>query len=85
MRRWGQITEAKPASWYDEMAKEVYKPEIYLKAARMLVEEGLLQEGDIPWDTDGYKEPTSDFIDGLTYDGKKPLEYLQAHKIGNKE
>ena len=85
MRRWGQITEAKPESWYAEMAKEVYKPEIYLKAARMLVEEGLLAEADVPWESDGYKEPTSDFIDGLTYDGKKPLEYLKLHKIGNKE
>jgi len=85
MRRWGQITEPKPASWYDEMAKEVYKPEIYLKAARLLVEEGRVEESEIPWKTDGYKEPTSDFIDGLTYNGKKPLEYLKAHKIGNRE
>ena len=28
MRRWGQIAEAKPGSWYDEVAKSVYKPEI---------------------------------------------------------
>ena len=85
MRRWGQITEPKPASWYDKMAKEVYKPEIYLKAARLLVNEGRVAESEIPWESDGYKPPTSDFIDGLTYDGKKPLEYLKAHKIGNKE
>lgn len=85
MRRWGQITEAKPAEWYDMTAKEVYKPEIYLEAARMLVEEGLLEESEVPWDTDGYKPPTDEFIDGITYDGKKPLEYLNAHKIGNKD
>ena len=40
MRRWGQITEAKPASWYAETAKEVYKPEIYRKAADALISEG---------------------------------------------
>ncbi|MEQ8208230.1 MAG: CmpA/NrtA family ABC transporter substrate-binding protein [Lacipirellulaceae bacterium] len=85
MRRWGQITEPKPAEWYDTTAKEVYKPEIYLKAARMLVEEGLLEEADVPWDTDGYKPPTDEFIDGITYDGKKPIEYLNSHKIGNKD
>jgi len=85
MRRWGQITEAKPDKWYHDMAKEVYQPEIYKQAAKILVEEGLLEKKDVPWDTDGYKPPTSDFIDGVTYDGKKPLEYLKAHKIGHKE
>ncbi len=85
MRRWGQITEAKPAEWYDETAKSVYLPDVYKKAATMLVEEGLLAEADVPWDTDGYKPPTSDFIDGVTYDGKDPIGYLNSHKIGNKD
>lgn len=44
MRRWGQISEAKPDSWYDEVARMVYKPEIYLEAARLLVDEGLADE-----------------------------------------
>ncbi|MAT71749.1 MAG: nitrate ABC transporter substrate-binding protein [Planctomycetaceae bacterium] len=83
MRRWGQIAEPKSAEWYDEMAKKVYQPEIYKQAARMLVDEGLLAEADVPWDTDGYKEPASDFIDGVAYDGKDPLGYLKAHEIGN--
>jgi len=85
MRRWGQITEPKSAQWYDETAKKVYQPAIYKKAAKILVAEGLLDEKDVPWETDGYKPATSDFIDGITYDGKKPLEYLKAHKIGNKD
>ena len=85
MRRWGQITEAKPAEWYDEMAREVYKPEIYLQAARMLVDEGLLDETAVPWETDGYKPATDEFIDGIPYDGKKPIEYLNSHNIGNKD
>jgi len=85
MRRWGQITEPQPAEWYDETAKQVYRPDIYKKAAEMLVSEGLLDSGDVPWDTDGYKPPTSDFIDGVTYDGKDPIGYLNSHTIGNKD
>jgi len=85
MRRWGQITEAKPTSWYEEVAKDVYKPEIYLKAAQMLIDEGQIQKEDIPFGTDGYKPATSEFIDGIEYDGKKPLEYLKALEIGIKD
>lgn len=82
MRRWGQITEAQSAEWYASKIKEVYKPEIWTKAAELLVKEGNLDQADIPT-TDGYKEPTNDFIDGITFDGKKPLEYLKSLKIGN--
>jgi len=85
MRRWGQITEPKSADWYLETAKEVYKPEVYLTAAKMLLDEGKIKKEDIPWDTDGFKEATSDFIDGVSYDGKDPLGYLKSHKIGNQE
>lgn len=85
MRRWGQITEAKPADWYDEMAKEVYKPAIYMQAAGLLVEEGFLDGSELPETEDGYKPPTTDFIDGIEYDGRKPIEYLNAHTIGNKD
>lgn len=84
MRRWGQITEPKSDEWYHKTAKEVYRPDIYLKAAKMLLDEGVIDKNDIPWDTDGYKPPTSDFIDGIEYNGKKPLEYLKEHKIGYK-
>ncbi|GAA6189085.1 CmpA/NrtA family ABC transporter substrate-binding protein [Litorivita sp. NS0012-18] len=86
MRRWGQIAEAKPDSWYDEIAKSVYKPEIYLEAARHLVDEGLANEEDFPWDTDGYKAPTpaGDIIDGIAYDGKTPNAYIDSLPIGLK-
>ena len=86
MRRWGQIAEAKPDSWYDEIAKSVYKPEIYLEAARHLVDEGLANEADFPWDSDGYKEPTpaADVIDGIPYDGRQPNAYLESLPIGLK-
>ena len=84
MRRWGQITEPKSEEWYHETAKKVYRPDIYLKAAEHLIEEGHLEKSDIPFGTDGYKPATSEFIDGIEYDGKKPLEYLKQHKIGHK-
>ncbi len=86
MRRWGQIPEAKPDSWYDEVAKSVYKPEIYLEAAKLLVDEGLANEADFPWDSDGYKEPTpaADIIDGIPYDAKAPNAYLDSLPIGLK-
>jgi len=85
MRRWGQITEAKSAEWYADVAKDVYKPDLYLKAAQMLVDEGLVQAKDIPFGTDGYKPATSAFLDGIEYDGKKPLEYIEALTIGLKK
>ena len=84
MRRWGQITEHKPDSWYAEVAKKVYKPSIYLKAAKILVDEGKAKKEDFPWDTDGYKEPQTQFIDKVTYDGRKPNEYLKKFNIGLK-
>src|SRR5690606_18928466 len=33
MRRWGQIPEHKPDSWYDEVARSVYLPQTYLNAS----------------------------------------------------
>jgi nitrate/nitrite transport system substrate-binding protein len=84
MRRWGQIAEQKPDAWYDATAKSVYKPDVYLKAARMLVAEGRAKEEDFPWTADGYRAPTSDFIDGVAYDGRKPNAYIDSLKIGLK-
>ncbi|WP_404406374.1 CmpA/NrtA family ABC transporter substrate-binding protein [Pelagibacterium halotolerans] len=84
MRRWGQIAEDKPDDWYAEVAESVYRPDIYLQAARMLVDEGLIDEADIPWDTDGYREPTDEFIDGILYDGREPNAYIDSLEIGLK-
>jgi nitrate/nitrite transport system substrate-binding protein len=85
MRRWGQISEAKSDAWYHETAKSVYRPDIYLTAARALLQEGKLEKADVPWDSDGYRPPTKDFIDGVEYDGRKPVEYLSKLKIGHKD
>ncbi len=84
MRRWGQIEEDKPDSWYADVAASVYKPDIYLEAARMLVEEGYANEADFPWETDGYKAATDEFIDGLMYDGRMPNAYIDSFEIGLK-
>ncbi|MGB0694974.1 MAG: CmpA/NrtA family ABC transporter substrate-binding protein [Rhodospirillaceae bacterium] len=85
MRRWGQITEYKPDAWYDEIARKVYRPDLYLKAARLLVDDGMANEADFPWDTDGYREPQTEFIDDITYDGRKPNDYLSKFPIGLKD
>lgn len=85
MRRWGQIPEYKSDSWYAETAKQVYRPDIYLKAAKQLVAEGKAKQEDFPWDSDGYRAPTNEFIDGLTYDARKPNDYLESLAIGLKQ
>ena len=84
MRRWGQIPEAKADSWFEETAKSVYRPDLYLEAAKMLVEEGKAKQEDFPWNSDGYRAPTADFIDGVSYDGRKPNDYLKTSAIGLK-
>jgi nitrate/nitrite transport system substrate-binding protein len=84
MRRWGQIPDAKPADWYAKTIKEIYRPDIWKKAAALLVEEGNIPAKDIPT-TDGYKPATADFIDGTKYDAKDPLGYINSFKIGNKD
>ncbi|WP_221801827.1 CmpA/NrtA family ABC transporter substrate-binding protein [Oceanobacter mangrovi] len=86
MRRWGQIAEQKPDSWYMDTAKKVYRPDIYASAAKELIAEGKVQAKDFPdFATEtGFKAPQTQFIDGVTYDGSKPNEYLNKFKIGLK-
>ncbi|MBA4491900.1 CmpA/NrtA family ABC transporter substrate-binding protein [Paracoccus sp. S1E-3] len=85
MRRWGQIAEAKPDDWFFDTARSVYKPEIYLQAARLLVEDGNADEADFPWQSDGFKPATDAFIDGIPYDSRTPNAYLQSLPIGLKD
>jgi nitrate/nitrite transport system substrate-binding protein len=86
MRRWGQISEQKPDSWYMDIAKQVYRPDIYATAAKELIKEGKLKAADFPdFATEsGFKPAQVDFIDGLTYDGKTPNAYIDQFKIGLK-
>jgi nitrate/nitrite transport system substrate-binding protein len=82
MRRWGQIGEGKPDAWYDEVARSVYRPDIYRAAAEALIEEGHATAEDFPLETDGYKAPSAAFIDGIEYDGRQPNAYLERFAIG---
>jgi nitrate/nitrite transport system substrate-binding protein len=86
MRRWGQIAQTKDDAWFDETARSVYRPDIYLKAARLLVDDDLAAEADFPWDSDGYKAPTpaADIIDAIPFDGKTPNAYIDSLPIGLK-
>jgi len=84
MRRWGQIAEARPDSWYHETAKKVYRPDLYTKAAQLLLDEGKIKKEDVPWTSDGFKPVTKDFIDGIEYDGRKPNAYIDSLVIGLK-
>jgi nitrate/nitrite transport system substrate-binding protein len=86
MRRWGQISEAKDDSWYKDIAKKVYRPDIYALAAKSLIAEGKAKASDFPdFDTEtGFKPPQSEFIDEITYDGTQPNAYLKSFSIGLK-
>ena len=86
MRRWGQIAESKPDSWYHDIAKKVYRPDIYQRAAQALIEEGHMQADEFPSFADelGYRPPQTEFIDGITFDGRYPNDYLERFAIGLK-
>jgi nitrate/nitrite transport system substrate-binding protein len=86
MRRWGQIAEPKPDSWYAEVAKQVYRPDIYRTAAEALISEGKMTPSEFPdFATEtGYRPPQTEFIDDVTFDGTKPNAYLEKFAIGLK-
>lgn len=83
MRRWGQINEYKPDSWYLETAKQVFRPDVYLAAAKELVAEGKAKAEDFPSDT-GIKPSQNFFIDKIPFDANKPNDYLTKFPIGLK-
>ncbi|MCY4045335.1 MAG: CmpA/NrtA family ABC transporter substrate-binding protein [Cellvibrionales bacterium] len=87
MRRWGQIADHKPDSWYMEIAKKVYRPDIYAVAAKALISEGKMKADEFPdFATEtGFKPEQKDFIDGISFDGSKPNEYINKFPIGLKE
>ncbi|MGF1772276.1 CmpA/NrtA family ABC transporter substrate-binding protein [Vibrio maritimus] len=86
MRRWGQIADSQDDQWYMDIAKEVYRPDIYQQAAEALVEDGVLTSKDFPdfKNEDGFRAPQTHFIDNIVYDGSKPNEYLKKFSIGLK-
>ncbi|MFT4519219.1 MAG: nitrate/nitrite transport system substrate-binding protein [Halioglobus sp.] len=86
MRRWGQISEPQDDDWYFEVARSVYRPDIYQAAAEALIEEGEMEASDFPVFTSesGFRAPQTEFIDGMVFDGTKPNGYLQQFPIGLK-
>ncbi|KZY53556.1 nitrate ABC transporter substrate-binding protein, partial [Oleiphilus sp. HI0061] len=86
MRRWGQISEDKSDEWYKDLAKKVYRPDIYARAAQSLIKEGKAKAADFPdFSTeDGYRDPQTHFIDNIVYDGTQPNKYIEKFSIGLK-
>lgn len=86
MRRWGQIADAKSDGWYMDIAKEVYRPDIYQQAAESLIEDGVMSAKDFPDfnHEDGFRAPQKHFIDDIVYDGHQPNAYLNKFAIGLK-
>lgn len=86
MRRWGQIADAKSDDWYMDIAKEVYRPDIYQQAAESLIEDGVMSAKDFPDfnHEDGFRAPQKHFIDDIVYDGHQPNTYLNKFAIGLK-
>lgn len=84
MRRWGQIPEGKDDSWYLSTAKNVYRPDLYMAAAKSLVDEGKAPADAFPSDDSGIRKEQGKFIDGVTYDATKPNAYLASFAIGLK-
>ena len=85
MRRWGQVNEYKSDAWFMDIAKKVYRPDIYMAAAKELIAEGKAKADDFPAEGEtGFKPAQTHFIDGIVYDGTKPNEYLAKFPIGLK-
>jgi len=88
MRRWGQISDAKPDSWYQDIAKQVFQPALYQRAAKALIAEGKLTAADFPdfAAESGYRPvDATRFIDGKQFDATAPNAYLQQFAIGQKD
>jgi nitrate/nitrite transport system substrate-binding protein len=83
MRRWGQLAEPKPESFYFETARAVFRPELYRAAAEALIREGHVTREEIPAATDGFRAPHPPDVSGVAFDGRQPLAYLKAQKLGN--
>ncbi len=87
MRRWGQISEPKSDDWYKEIAAQVYRPDLYRLAAQALIDEGVIAADAFPaFATEtGFKPVQDGFIDGISYNGLLPNDYLNKFSIGLKD
>ena len=69
------------------MAAQVYRPDLYKKAAESLVAVGIIKAAEFPdfATEDGFRDPQTHFIDGIVYDGTKPNDYINKFAIGLKQ
>ncbi|MEO1293258.1 MAG: nitrate ABC transporter substrate-binding protein, partial [Pseudomonadota bacterium] len=74
----------KPDGWYLEIAKRVYRPDIYFRAAEELVKEHGISRDEFPWESDGYRRQSETFFDGTTFDASQPNAYIDSFAIGLK-
>ena len=86
MRRWGQIAEPKPDSWYMDTAKKVYRADIYAEAAQSLIDDGTLSAGDFPdLSAENFERPQQgELIDGVAFTPRQPNAYIDSFAIGLK-
>ena len=86
MRRWGQISTTQSDDWYMQMAKQVYRPDIYRQAAKDLMSEGKLSQSNFPdFEQEyGFRSSKHPFMDNVIFDGTQPNDYLKKFKIGLK-
>lgn len=69
-----------------DVARKVYRPDIYAEAAKALIAEGKMSADEFPdfAKESGFRSPQTHFIDNVTFDGKKPNAYLEKFAIGLK-
>ena len=81
MRRWGQIANEQPDSWYEQTAKKIYRADLYRAAAEELIAAGSVDASILPA-AEAMAAGTSHFIDGIEFDAKQPNAYLTKLVIG---
>lgn len=81
MRRWGQVPKEQPDSWYEQIAKKVYRADLYRAAAEELIAAGTLDAAALP-PADTAMAGKSRFIDGVEFDASAPNAYLTKLSIG---
>ena len=53
MRRWGQLKADQSDQWYIDTAKKIYRPDLYMEAANLLISEGNIEPSEIPSKDEG--------------------------------
>lgn len=86
MRRWGQIAGPKPDEWYMNIARKVYRTDIYEQAARSLIADGTLDASDFPdFGKDNFERPhQGGLIDNVPFTPRTPNAYINRFDIGIK-